>query len=164
MLRSITLADDYSEDDIDAMANDILDSPAGKVNADISEDDERAHRPPRYPHSLCPLENPKCRWPLRRCHPPSNHLAPHSKRSPMSLRMSAKKNRPTISMKTKTRATKSGGRSGLIVLRDIRIHFARWRIQNVVGHCVDVILRGSEGRCRHLGREGAWSPQERASS
>ncbi|KAJ5976359.1 DNA topoisomerase II eukaryotic-type [Penicillium waksmanii] len=33
------VTDDYSEDDIDAMANDILDSPAGKANDD-SEDDE----------------------------------------------------------------------------------------------------------------------------
>ncbi|CAP97358.1 DNA topoisomerase II top2-Penicillium chrysogenum [Penicillium rubens Wisconsin 54-1255] len=41
------IADDYSEDDIDAMANDILDSPAGKVNADISEDDEPAPAPRR---------------------------------------------------------------------------------------------------------------------
>ncbi|EKV07062.1 DNA topoisomerase 2 [Penicillium digitatum] len=36
------IVDDYSEDDIDAMANDILDSPAGKVNVDISEDEEPA--------------------------------------------------------------------------------------------------------------------------
>ncbi|KAI1831092.1 hypothetical protein DTO006G1_7841 [Penicillium roqueforti] len=41
------IADDYSEDDIDAMANDILDSPAGKVNVDISEDDEPAPAPRR---------------------------------------------------------------------------------------------------------------------
>ncbi|CAI7573297.1 unnamed protein product [Penicillium glandicola] len=40
------IADDYSEDDIDAMANDILDSPAGKVNVDIS-DDEPAPAPRR---------------------------------------------------------------------------------------------------------------------
>ena len=32
--------DDYSEDDIDAMANDILDSPAGKPNANASADDD----------------------------------------------------------------------------------------------------------------------------
>ncbi|KGO74230.1 DNA topoisomerase II, eukaryotic-type [Penicillium italicum] len=41
------IADDYSEDDIDAMANDILDSPAGKVNVDISDDDEPVPAPRR---------------------------------------------------------------------------------------------------------------------
>jgi DNA topoisomerase-2 len=37
------IVDDFSEDDIDAMANDILDSPAGKIDAD-DDDDEPAPR------------------------------------------------------------------------------------------------------------------------
>ena len=41
------LADDYSEDDIDAMANDILDSPAGKADQGSDDDDEPAVAPRR---------------------------------------------------------------------------------------------------------------------
>jgi DNA topoisomerase-2 len=43
--KSKKIADDYSEDDIDAMANDILSSPAGK--APVDEDDEPAPPPRR---------------------------------------------------------------------------------------------------------------------
>jgi DNA topoisomerase-2 len=43
------LADDYSEDDIDAMANDILDSPAGKVNVNMSDDDDDDDEPAPAP-------------------------------------------------------------------------------------------------------------------
>ena len=43
--KSKKIADDYSEDDIDAMANDILDSPAGK--APVSDDDDEPAPAPR---------------------------------------------------------------------------------------------------------------------